>query len=52
METKLQKNKMEMIRTKIGFKNLFVVESVGKEWRLGIILGRMNVRSGSSKFQP
>ena len=36
METKLRKSKMEMIRTKIGFKNLFVVKSVGKSEGLGL----------------
>jgi hypothetical protein len=38
METKLRKNKMEMVRAKIGFDNLFIVECREK-WRLGIVLG-------------
>jgi exonuclease III len=36
METKLRKNKMEVIWMKIGFKNLFVVESVEKSRGLGL----------------
>lgn len=30
METKLQKVKMESIRCKLGFENMFVVDSIGK----------------------
>jgi exonuclease III len=30
METKLRRKKMELIRCKLGFKNLFVVDCVGK----------------------
>jgi hypothetical protein len=37
METKLQKNKMEMVRPKIGFDNLFVVECVGKSGGLALL---------------
>jgi hypothetical protein len=37
METKLRKNKMEMVRTKIGFDNLFIVESVGKSGGLALL---------------
>jgi hypothetical protein len=37
METKLQKNKMEMVRPKISFDNLFVVECVGKSGGLALL---------------
>ena len=36
METKLQKNKMENVRLKIGFNNMFVVESIGKSGGLAL----------------
>jgi exonuclease III len=36
METKLRKNKIELIRTKIGFNNMFVVECVGKSGGLAL----------------
>jgi hypothetical protein len=36
METKLRKTKMELIRQKVGFPNLFVVDSVGKRCRLAL----------------
>jgi hypothetical protein len=37
METKLGKNKMELIRIKMGFSNLFVVDSVGRSGRLALL---------------
>jgi exonuclease III len=37
METKLGKNKMELIRIKMGFSNLFVVDSVGRSGGLALL---------------
>jgi hypothetical protein len=39
METKLRKEKMELIHCKLGFKNLFVVDSVGKSDDLALLWG-------------
>jgi exonuclease III len=39
METKLQKNKMEGIRMKLGFDNMFVVDCVGKSRGLALFWG-------------
>jgi hypothetical protein len=39
METKLRKMKMEQIRCKLGFKNSFVVESIGKSGGLALLWG-------------
>jgi exonuclease III len=39
METKLRKEKMELIRYKLGFKNLFAVDSVGKSGGLALLWG-------------
>jgi hypothetical protein len=39
METKLWKEKMDLIRYKLGFPNMFVVDSVGEEWRNGFVVG-------------
>lgn len=37
METKIQKYQMEMIRSRLGFKNLFSVEGVGKSGGLVVL---------------
>lgn len=37
METKIQKYQMEMIRSRLGFKNLFSVEGVGKSGVLVVL---------------
>ncbi|XP_059431636.1 uncharacterized protein LOC132165159 [Corylus avellana] len=39
METKLRKVKMEVIRYKLGFSNLFVVDCVGKSGGLALLWG-------------
>ena len=36
IETKLRKNKIEIVRTKNGLNNMFVVECVGKSDRLAL----------------
>lgn len=36
METKLEKNKMETVRIKRGFSNLFVIESMGRSGGLAL----------------
>ena len=37
METKLKREKMEVIRHKLGFPNLFVVDCVGKSGGLALL---------------
>jgi exonuclease III len=39
METKLQRERMEIIRCKLGFKNLFMVDYVGKGGGLALLWG-------------
>ena len=39
MKTKMQRNKMENIRLKLGFSNMFVVDCVGKGGGLGLLWG-------------
>jgi hypothetical protein len=39
METKLRTQKMEIIHYKMGFSNLFVVDSVGKSGGLALFWG-------------
>jgi hypothetical protein len=37
METKLRKTKVELVRHKLGFPNLFVVDCVGKSSGLALL---------------
>jgi hypothetical protein len=39
METKLQKAKMESIRCKLGFENMFMVDSIGKSGGTALFWG-------------
>ena len=39
METKLRRERMEMIQCELGFKNLFVVDCVGKGGGLALLWG-------------
>jgi ribonuclease HI len=39
METKIRKNKMEIIRCKLHFENMFVVDSVGKSGGMALFWG-------------
>jgi hypothetical protein len=39
METKLRREKMEVIHHKLGFPNLFVVDCVGKSGGLALLWG-------------
>jgi exonuclease III len=39
METKLRKNRMDVVRYKLGFPNLFVVDSIGKSGGLALLWG-------------
>jgi exonuclease III len=39
METKIRKSKMEIIRCKLHFENMFVVDSMGKSGGMALIWG-------------
>jgi exonuclease III len=39
METKLRRKKMENIRIKLGFSNMFVVDCIGRSGGLGLFWG-------------
>jgi hypothetical protein len=39
METKIRKNKMEVIQCKLNFENMFVVDSVGKSGGIALFWG-------------
>jgi hypothetical protein len=52
METKLRSRKMERIRCKVGFKNLFVVDSIGKGGGLALFWNedlKMEIKNFSSR---
>jgi exonuclease III len=37
METKLRSKKMEIVRNKMGFSNMFVVDCIGRSGGLGLL---------------
>lgn len=51
METKLRRIKMEWIRCKLGFQNLFVVDSVGKGGGLALFW-RDDIQVDIQNFSP